>query len=316
MGSSSTGLRPGRLLLLYGGIVFLLFVVVPAAVYFALDPERLDLNDVGAAQRTGPVRPAERRLHALRNRRAGRRAGRRARGRRHRPVLHLGSDVHRAHRRRLPRAPLRLLRPWLFGSPGHPVHAGSLRPAARASCSTSVHITQPFDLAGLSFGGSVITSVADRYPATRAVAHLHGSGVPHAADAVAARVDAARLELRHRDYRRAAGGRTGSSTTFSIPNGFRTGPTAIACSCSTVASAARGLPTSRPTSTADQRDEVQRVGRARRPVLVVWGKQDPNVPVRVERALMQPDAVRAAGGRRRRRATCRSGSSRTSCSRR
>ena len=29
----------------------------------------------------------------------------------------------------------------------------------------AVHITQPIDLAGLSFGGSVVTSVADRYPA-------------------------------------------------------------------------------------------------------------------------------------------------------
>ena len=38
MGSSVDRPRPGRLLLLYGGIVFLLFVVVPAAVYFAPIP--------------------------------------------------------------------------------------------------------------------------------------------------------------------------------------------------------------------------------------------------------------------------------------
>jgi len=44
MGSSATGPRPGRLLLLYGGIVFLLFVAVPAGVYFAADPEKLDID--------------------------------------------------------------------------------------------------------------------------------------------------------------------------------------------------------------------------------------------------------------------------------
>ena len=52
MGSSSTGLRPGRLFLLYGGIVFLLFLAVPTAVYLAFDPERLDLND--SARRSAP----------------------------------------------------------------------------------------------------------------------------------------------------------------------------------------------------------------------------------------------------------------------
>jgi pimeloyl-ACP methyl ester carboxylesterase len=37
----------------------------------------------------------------------------------------------------------------------------------------------------------------------------------------------------------------------------------------------------------DQREEVQRVGRARRPVLVVWGRQDPNVPFEFSEPLMQ-----------------------------
>ena len=44
MGSSATGPRPGRLLLLYGGIALMLFVAVPAGVYVAADPERLDLD--------------------------------------------------------------------------------------------------------------------------------------------------------------------------------------------------------------------------------------------------------------------------------
>ena len=44
MGSSTTGPRPGRLLLLYGGIFLLLFVALHAGVYFAADPEKLDLD--------------------------------------------------------------------------------------------------------------------------------------------------------------------------------------------------------------------------------------------------------------------------------
>ena len=138
MGSSSTGLRPGRLLLLYGGIVLLLFVAVPAGVYFAADPEQLDIERIGARS-AGPVRPADRRLHALRDRRAARRSGGRPCGRRQRPVLHLGSDVHGALRRRLSRAPLRLLRPRLFGSARHPVYAGAVRPAARRVAGRAAH---------------------------------------------------------------------------------------------------------------------------------------------------------------------------------
>ena len=52
MGNSSTGLRPGRLFLIYGGIVLLLFVAVPAAVYVASDPERLELDD--SVRRSAP----------------------------------------------------------------------------------------------------------------------------------------------------------------------------------------------------------------------------------------------------------------------
>ena len=36
----------------------------------------------------------------------------------------------------------------------------------------------------------------------------------------------------------------------------------------------------------DQRDELQAVGRSRRPVLVIWGKQDPNVPFELSASLM------------------------------
>ena len=36
----------------------------------------------------------------------------------------------------------------------------------------------------------------------------------------------------------------------------------------------------------DQRDELQRVGGDPRPVLVIWGRQDPNVPFELSASLM------------------------------
>ena len=51
-------------------------------------------------------------------------------------------------------------------------------------------------------------------------------------------------------------------------------------------SAASGAPGSsdlRSNTDVDQRDELQTVGQHPRPVLVIWGKQDPNVPFESER---------------------------------
>src|SRR5579864_4541155 len=46
MPSRQTGISPGRLLSIYGVALVTLFVLVPAALYFAIDPERFDLDDV------------------------------------------------------------------------------------------------------------------------------------------------------------------------------------------------------------------------------------------------------------------------------
>ena len=53
MRSETPGISPGRLLLIYGVALVTLFVLVPAALYFTLDPERLDLDD--AARRSAAV---------------------------------------------------------------------------------------------------------------------------------------------------------------------------------------------------------------------------------------------------------------------
>src|SRR5947208_9877805 len=52
MRSEAPGISPGRLLLIYAVALLTLFVLVPAALYFTLDPARLDLDD--AARKSAP----------------------------------------------------------------------------------------------------------------------------------------------------------------------------------------------------------------------------------------------------------------------
>ena len=52
MDSRPPGISPGRLLIVYGVALLILFVVVPAALYFVIDPERLDLDE--AARKSAP----------------------------------------------------------------------------------------------------------------------------------------------------------------------------------------------------------------------------------------------------------------------
>ena len=44
MDSKPAGITPGRLLQIYGVAILLIFVVIPAGLYVACDPERLDLD--------------------------------------------------------------------------------------------------------------------------------------------------------------------------------------------------------------------------------------------------------------------------------
>jgi pimeloyl-ACP methyl ester carboxylesterase len=150
----------------------------------------------------------------------------------------------------------------------------------------ALRLTQPVDLAGLSFGGSVVTSFADRYPdRVRSLVYVDPSFLsPYPVPSLdqipilwnfltAVFVerwlpdeqlddfahperfpdwpDRYRVQLQYRGFRRAQ-----RSTTMS-------------------------------NSTVDQGAELKRVGEHPRPVLAFWGKQDNAVPIEFSATLLQ-----------------------------
>jgi pimeloyl-ACP methyl ester carboxylesterase len=285
MGNSSTGLRPGRLFLIYGGIVFLLFVAVPAAIYMALDPERIELDD--AARRSAPGQFAH-----LGDGYTHYEIGGPADG----PVVVLAAGASVPYYiwdptfTALTGAGFRVLRYDYYGRgfsdrPDIPF-TQDLYVRQFTQLLEYLHISQPVDLAGLSFGGSVITSVADRYPSRiRSLIYMDPAfrtpvtlspleTMPHAWSVVTAIMD----------ERLWAKGQLGD---FLHPERFPDWPDRYR-----VQMQYRGFRRARLSDLAtnadlDQREEVQRVGRTHRPVLVVWGKQDPNVPFEFSESLMQ-----------------------------
>jgi len=285
MGSSPTGVRPGRLLLLYAGIVVLLFVAVPAIVYVAVDPERLELDD--AARRTAPGQFARLTDGYTHYEIGGPDGGRVV-------VLAAGATVPYyiwdPTFKALTGAGFRVLRYDYYGRgfsdrPDIPF-TQDLYVRQLTELLAFLHITQPIDLAGLSFGGSVITTVADRYPArVRSLIYMDPAfrspqalspleSMPRLWNVVTAVVD----ERLWAD---------GQLADFLYPERFPDWPDRYR-----VQLRYRGFRRARLSDVAantdyDQRDELQRVGHARRPVLVVWGRQDPNVPFEFSESLMQ-----------------------------
>jgi pimeloyl-ACP methyl ester carboxylesterase len=150
----------------------------------------------------------------------------------------------------------------------------------------ALRLTQPVDLAGLSFGGSVVTSFADRYPdRVRSLVYVDPSFLSPYPVASLDQIpilwnfltavfverwladeqlddfahperfpdwpDRYRVQLQYRGFRRAQ-----RSTAIS-------------------------------NSTMDQGPELKRVGEHPRPVLAFWGKQDNAVPIEFSAALLQ-----------------------------
>lgn len=285
MGSSAPGLRPGRLFLLYGGIVFLLFVAAPAAVYFASDPERLELND--SARRSAPGQFAQLADGYTHYEIGGPPEGQVV-------VLVCGATVPYyiwdPTFAALTGAGFRVLRYDYYGRgfsdrPDIPF-TQDLYVRQFTQLLEFLHITQPFDLAGLSFGGSVITSVADRYPArVRSLIYMD--------PAFRAPVPLSPLESMPRLWSfmtAIADERTwadGQLDDFLYPQKFPDWPARYRVQMQYKGFRRARLSDLATNADFDQRDEVQRVGRVKRPVLVVWGKQDPNVPFEFSEALMQ-----------------------------
>jgi pimeloyl-ACP methyl ester carboxylesterase len=284
MGSSSAGVRPGRLLLIYGVIVFLLFVAAPIAVYYASDPERLDLNQSVRAAAPGQFArlgdgythyeiggPSDGRVVVLA-------AGATV-------PYYIWDPTFTA----LVGAGFRVLRYDYYGRgfsdrPDIPF-TQDLYVRQLIELLEAVHITKPIDLAGLSFGGSVITSVAARYPA-RVRSLLYFDPAFRAPQVLSPLESMPRLWnvvtaiLDERSWA------DGQSSDFLHPERFPDWPVRYR-----VQLQYRGFRRARLSDVvsnvnADQRDELQEVGRHPRPVLVIWGKQDPNVPFELSASLM------------------------------
>jgi len=289
--SKSPGISPGRLLLIYGVALVTLFVLVPAALYVALDPERLDLDDAVRASAPGQfARLGDGYTHYELAGPAGGRV----------VVLAAGATVPYyiwdPTFTALVEAGFRVLRYDYYGRgfsdrPDIPftqdLYVRQLRELLDA-----VHISQPFDLAGLSFGGEVITSVAARYPErVRSLIYMDPAfrSAPESPTMLESTPWAWNLMTAIFDERGWADGQLGD---FLHPERFPDWPERYRVQLRYRGFRRARLSDLRSSVNDDQRDELQAVGRHPRPVLVIWGKQDPNVPFELSASLMAviPDA--------------------------
>jgi pimeloyl-ACP methyl ester carboxylesterase len=288
--SKPPGISPGRLLLIYGVALVTLFVLVPAALYFLLDPERLDLDD--AARRSAGGQFARLGDGYTHYELAGRADGRVV-------VLAAGATVPYyiwdPTFKALVDAGFRVLRYDYYGRgfsdrPAIPftqdLYVRQLRELLDA-----VHISQPIDLAGLSFGGAVITSVAARYPdRVRSLIYMDPAfRTPASLTALESAPWAWNVMTAILDERGWADGQLGD---FLHPEQFPDWPDRYRVQLRYRGFRRARLSDLRSNVDEDQRDELQAVGRSRRPVLVIWGRQDPNVPFELSASLMavMPDA--------------------------
>src|SRR5947208_3905594 len=161
MRSEAPGISPGRLLLIYAVALLTLFVLVPAALYFTLDPERLELDDAARKSAAGQfVRLSDGYTHYEL---AGPDAG---------PLVVLAAGISVPYYiwdptfAALVQAGFRVLRYDYYGRgySDRPDIAYTQDAYIRqlTELVDGLHIVAPVDLAGLSFGGSVATSFADR----------------------------------------------------------------------------------------------------------------------------------------------------------
>ncbi len=284
MDSKPPGISPGRLLLIYGVALVTLFVLVPAALYFILDPERLDLDAAARAAAPGQfVKLGDGYTHYDIGGPAGGRL----------VVLAAGATVPYyiwdPTFRALVDAGFRVLRYDYYGRgfsdrPDIPftqdMYVRQLRELLDA-----LHVTQPFDLAGLSFGGAVITGMAARYPdRVRSLIYVDPAfRTPQSLTLLESSPKVWNVLTAILDERGWADGQLGD---FLYPERFPDWPERYRVQLRYKGFRRARLSDLRANANEDQRDELQAVGRDRRPVLVIWGKQDPNVPFELSASLM------------------------------
>jgi pimeloyl-ACP methyl ester carboxylesterase len=282
--SKSPGITPGRLLAIYGVAILVVFVVIPAALYVAFDPERLELDQ--SARDSAPGRFVRLGDGFTHYELGGPENGSVV-------VLAAGATVpyyiwdptYKA----LVDAGFRVLRYDYYG------RGYSDRPAIPftqelyvrqfTQLLDALHFTRPFDLAGLSFGGSIITSVAARYPTrVRSLIYLDPAfRTPETLGGLQSMPRLWNVLTAIADERSWADGQLAD---FLHPERFPDWPARYR-----VQLQYRGFRRSRLSDAVnnvdtDQRDELQSVGSHPRPVLVIWGRQDPNVPFELSASLL------------------------------
>ena len=284
MDNRPPGISPGRLLLIYGVALVTLFVLVPAALYFTIDPERLDLDDTARKSAPGQfVRLSDGYTHYELAGPAGGRV----------VVLAAGATVPYyiwdPTFKALVDAGFRVLRYDYYGRgfsdrPDIPftqeLYVKQLRELLDA-----LHITGTFDLGGLSFGGAVITSVAARYPdRVRSLVYVDPAfRTPQSLTALESMPRVWNVMTAILDERGWADGQLGD---FLHPERFPDWPDRYRVQLKYRGFRRARLSDLRNNTVVDQRTELEKVGEHSRPVLVVWGKQDPNVPFELSASMM------------------------------
>jgi pimeloyl-ACP methyl ester carboxylesterase len=141
----------------------------------------------------------------------------------------------------------------------------------------ALNIREPIDLAGISFGGSLITSFANRYPQrVRSLVYVDpGFREPYSIDDIAGSKAAWDFFTAIFDENTWPDDQLDD---FLHPEKFPDWPGRYRVQLQYKGFRRARLSEIVSNANADQKDEIIRVGRHSRPVLAFWGKQDTNVP--------------------------------------
>jgi pimeloyl-ACP methyl ester carboxylesterase len=141
----------------------------------------------------------------------------------------------------------------------------------------ALNIREPVDLAGLSFGGSVITSFADRYPQrVRSLVYVDpGFREPYSVEDIVQSKSAWDFITTVFEERTWA---EGQLDDFLHPERFPDWPARYRVQLQYKGFRRARLSDLLSNAKVNQSAEILRVGRHPRPVLIFWGKQDANVP--------------------------------------